>query len=73
MDKTRKNMDIRGSKKEQEINDEVMLNKIDECLAAPKVEKKKHRGNMTFTILDETVERMKAVKQFLDNGGYRYE
>lgn len=62
------------AKKEQEINDEVMLNKIDECLKAPKIEKvEEKRGNMTFTILNETVERMKAVKQFLDNGGYKYE
>lgn len=61
------------AKKEQEINDEVMLNKIDEVLSSPKVEKKEQRGNMTFTILDETVKRAKAVKQFLDNGGYRYE
>lgn len=29
------------AKREQEINDEVMLNKIDECLRTPKIEKKK--------------------------------
>lgn len=60
-------------KEEQKLTDEVMLNKI-ENLSAPKVEvKQEKRGNMTFTILNETVERMKLVKEFLDSGGYKYE
>lgn len=70
------------AKKEQEINDEVMLNKIDECLSAPKIEMdpkanevqipKVELLEMTFKVRG-TREKLKTLKQFLDNGGFDYE
>lgn len=63
-------------KKEQEINDEVMLNKIDECLASPKVEdvqeSKEEILELNFKVRG-TKEKLKLLKQFLENGGYDYE
>ena len=60
------------SKKEQELTDETMLNKIDECLKAPKVEKVEEMLELTFKVRG-TREKLKSLKQFLENGGYDYE
>lgn len=59
------------SKKEQELTDEVMLNKI-ESLSAPKVEKKEEILELSFKVRG-TKEKLKLLKQFLENGGYDYE
>lgn len=64
------------AKKEQEINDDVMLNKIDECLAAPKVEvaqkNKEEILELNFKVRG-TKEKLRELKMFLENGGYDYE
>lgn len=57
---------------EQKLNDEEMLNRID-SLSAPKVEKPSEEVfEMTFKVRG-TKEQLKAVKEFLVNGGYDYE
>lgn len=62
---------------EQEINDEVMLNKIDECLSAPKIEEKADENKDEILELSfkarGTKLKLKELKTFLDNGGYDYE
>lgn len=58
--------------KEQKLNDKEMLNRID-SLSAPKVEKPSEEVfEMTFKVRG-TKEQLKAVKEFLVNGGYDYE
>lgn len=58
--------------KEQKLNDKEMLNRIDN-LSAPKVEKPSEEVfEMTFKVRG-TKEQLKAVKEFLVNGGYDYE
>lgn len=63
------------NKKEQELTDEVMLEKI-ESLTAPKEEvveeKQEEIVAITFTVRG-TRTKLKEVKEFLDNGGYDYE
>ncbi len=59
---------VKEEKKEQQLTDEVMLNKI-ESLAAPKVEE---IVAISFTVRG-TREKLRLVKEFLDNGGYDYE
>lgn len=57
---------------EQKLNDKEMLNRIDN-LSAPKVEKTSEEVfEMTFKVRG-TKEQLKAVKEFLVNGGYDYE
>ena len=57
---------------EQKLNDKEMLNRIDN-LSAPKVEKSSEEVfEMTFKVRG-TKEQLKAVKEFLVNGGYDYE
>lgn len=57
---------------EQKLNDKEMLNRIDN-LSAPKVEKPSEEVfEMTFKVRG-TKEQLKAVKEFLVNGGYDYE
>lgn len=57
---------------EQKLNDKEMLNRIDN-LSAPKVEKTSEEVfEMTFKVRG-TKEQLKAVKEFLINGGYDYE
>ena len=60
---------------EQKLNDEEMLNRID-SLSAPKVESADKSSEevfeMTFKVRG-TKEQLKAVKEFLVNGGYDYE
>ena len=60
---------------EQKLNDKEMLNRID-SLSAPKVETVNKSSNevfeMTFKVRG-TKEQLKAVKEFLVNGGYDYE
>lgn len=57
---------------EQKLNDEEMLNRIDN-LSAPKVENTTQEiFEMTFKVRG-TKEQLKAVKEFLINGGYDYE
>ena len=57
---------------EQKLNDKEMLNRID-SLSAPKVEKTSEEVfEMTFKVRG-TKEQLKAVKEFLVNGGYDYE
>lgn len=68
------------AKKEQEINDEAMLNKINEVLSAPNVVdntgQQEGQQNeileLTFKVRG-TREKLKTLKQFLDNGGFDYE
>lgn len=60
------------SKKEQKLTDESMLNKIDECLKAPKIEKAEEILELTFKVRG-TREKLKQLKEFLNNGGYDYE
>lgn len=69
---------VKQQKKEQEeqkLNDKEMLNRID-SLSAPKVETVNKSSNevfeMTFKVRG-TKEQLKAVKEFLVNGGYDYE
>lgn len=59
-------------KKEQKLTDETMLNKIDECLKSPKVEKTEEILELTFKVRG-TREKLKLLKSFLENGGYDYE
>ena len=64
------------SAKEQVINDEEMLKKID-SLSAPKVEKKTNENleeilELKFKVR-HTRTKLIALKEFLDNGGYDYE
>lgn len=59
------------SKKEQELTDEEMLKKID-SLSAPKIEKVEEILELTFKVRG-TREKLKLLKQFLENGGYDYE
>lgn len=59
------------SKKEQELTNEVMLEKI-ENLTVPKVEEKEQILEITFKVRG-TKEKLREVKQFLENGGYDYE
>ena len=59
------------SKKEQELTDEEMLKKID-SLSAPKVEKQEEILELSFKVRG-TREKLKLLKQFLENGGYDYE
>ena len=63
------------NKKEQELTDEVMLEKI-ESLTAPKEESVEEKQEeivaITFTVRG-TRTKLKEVKEFLDNGGYDYE
>ena len=63
------------NKKEQELTDEVMLEKID-SLTAPKEETVEEQQEeivaITFTVRG-TKEKLREVKQFLENGGYDYE
>lgn len=61
----------REEKREEKLNDEVMLNKI-ESLSAPKVKEKEVICETTFTVR-HTEQKMKELKEFLDNGGYDYE
>lgn len=60
---------------EQKLNDKEMLNRID-SLSAPKVESADKSSEevfeMTFKVRG-TKEQLKAVKEFLVNGGYDYE
>ena len=57
---------------EQKLNDKEMINRID-SLSAPKVEKTSEEVfEMTFKVRG-TKEQLKAVKEFLVNGGYDYE
>lgn len=56
-------------KKEQELTDEIMLEKI-ENLSAPKVVDNEVY-EITFTVRG-TKEKLKGVKEFLENGGYEY-
>lgn len=57
---------------EQKLNDKEMLNRID-SLSAPKVENTTQEiFEMTFKVRG-TKEQLKAVKEFLINGGYDYE
>ena len=66
-------------KKEQKLTDEEMLNKI-ESLSAPKVmdnNSGQESGQqeileLTFKVRG-TRDKLKLVKEFLDNGGYDYE
>lgn len=64
------------SAKEQVINDEEMLKKID-SLSAPKVEKKTNENQEEILELKfkvrHTRTKLIALKEFLDNGGYDYE
>lgn len=64
------------SAKEQVINDEEMLKKID-SLSAPKVEKKTNENQEEILELKfkvrHTRAKLIALKEFLDNGGYDYE
>lgn len=64
------------STKEQVINDEEMLKKID-SLSAPKVEKKTNENQEEILELKfkvrHTRAKLIALKEFLDNGGYDYE
>lgn len=60
------------SKKEQELTDKEMINKIDECLTTPKVEKQEEVLELSFKVRG-TREKLKLLKQFLENGGYDYE
>lgn len=68
------------AKKEQKINDEVMLNKIDECLKSPKVVdntgqedgQQEEIFELTFKVRG-TKGKLKTLKQFLENGGFDYE
>lgn len=60
------------SKKEQELTDETMLNKIDECLKAPKIEKTEEILELTFKVRG-TQEKLRELKEFLIQGGYDYE
>ena len=70
-----KAMQEKENKKEQELTDEVMLEKID-SLTAPKEEvveeKQEEIVAITFTVIG-TRTKLKEVKEFLDNGGYDYE
>lgn len=74
-------------KKEQELTDEIMLNKI-ESLSAPKIESANNckqtvnelqtEGTQTEILelsfkVRGTREKLREVKQFLENGGYDYE
>ena len=64
------------STKEQVINDEEMLKRID-SLSAPKVEEKANKNQeeileLTFKVRG-TRAKLKALKEFLNNGGYDYE
>ena len=64
------------STKEQVINDEEMLKRIN-ILSAPKVEEKANRNQeeileLTFKVRG-TRAKLKALKEFLNNGGYDYE
>lgn len=56
-------------KKEQQLTDEIMLEKI-ENLSAPKVVDNEVY-EISFTVKG-TKEKLKEVKEFLDNGGYEY-
>lgn len=60
---------------EQELNDEIMLEKI-ENISAPKEIVKEETSEevfeMTFKVRG-TKEKLKAIKEFLENGGYDYE
>lgn len=60
---------------EQELNDEIMLEKI-ENISAPKEIVKEETSEevfeMTFKVRG-TLEQLKIVKEFLENGGYDYE
>lgn len=64
------------SAKEQVINDEEMLKKID-SLSAPKVEKNSNENQEEILELSFKVRgtraKLKALKEFLNNGGYDYE
>lgn len=64
------------STKEQAINDEEMLKRID-SLSAPKVEKKTNENQEEILELQfkvrHTRAKLIALKEFLDNGGYDYE
>lgn len=62
--------------KEQEITDEIMINKID-SLTAPKIEEKSNENReeileLSFKVRG-TLTKLKELKQFLNNGGYDYE
>ena len=62
--------------KEQEITDEIMINKID-SLTAPKIEEKSNENQeeileLSFKVRG-TLTKLKELKQFLNNGGYDYE
>ncbi|MBO5138707.1 MAG: DUF1351 domain-containing protein [Bacilli bacterium] len=63
-------------KKEQELTDEVMLNKIDNCLKAPKIEKIETQNDeileLNFKVRASRT-KLKQLKEFLDKGGYDYE
>ena len=64
------------STKEQVINDEEMLKRIN-ILSAPKVEEKANKNQeeileLTFKVRG-TRAKLKALKEFLNNGGYDYE
>ena len=62
-------------KQEQELNDEIMLEKI-ESISAPKEIVKEVKTEEVFEMAFKvrgTLERLAAVKEFLDNGGYDYE
>ena len=64
---------------DQELNDEIMLEKIESIsapkeipLEEPKEVKTEEVFEMTFKVRG-TLEQLKTVKEFLDNGGYDYE
>lgn len=59
------------STKEQVINDEEMLKKID-SLSAPKAENHEEILELSFKVRG-TRTKLKALKEFLNNGGYDYE
>lgn len=59
------------STKEQVINDEEMLKKID-SLSAPKVENQEEILELSFKVRG-TRTKLKVLKEFLNNGGYDYE
>jgi len=65
-------------KKEQELTDEIMLEKI-ESLSAPKIVNNGGQESGQQEVLELTFkvrgtrEKLKLVKEFLDNGGYEYE
>lgn len=59
------------STKEQIINDEEMLKKID-SLSAPKIEKQDEILELSFKVRG-TKTKLKELKIFLDDGGYDYE